>query len=113
MDIKEFKNPSRIFRPSPFWSWNDTLSPKELRWQLKEFATKGFGGYFMHSRVGLGTPYLSQEWMACIQACIEEGKKADVESWIYDEDKWPSGYAGGLIPAKSEKYRACYEDGRD
>jgi len=105
MDRKEFKNPGKTYRPSPFWSWNDRLDEEELRWQVREFADKGFGGYFMHSRVGLATPYLSAEWMNCIRACLEEGKKQNLESWLYDEDKWPSGFAGGFVPSKSDEYR--------
>jgi len=72
---------------------------------VREFADKGFGGYFMHSRVGLATPYLSSEWMNCIRACLDEGKRVGLESWLYDEDKWPSGFAGGFVPAKSDNYR--------
>jgi len=106
MNLEEFKTPGKEYRPSPFWSWNNRLDTDELRWQVREFADKGFGGYFMHSRVGLATPYLSEEWMRRIGACLEEGKKAEVESWIYDEDKWPSGFAGGIVPAKSEEYRS-------
>ncbi|MCS7120078.1 MAG: glycosyl hydrolase [Candidatus Bathyarchaeota archaeon] len=103
---EEFKCPGKTYRPSPFWSWNDALDISELKWQVREFAEKGFGGYFMHSRVGLVTPYLSNEWMECVRACVEEAKKLDLEAWLYDEDKWPSGFAGGLVPAKSDKYRA-------
>jgi len=86
------KDPCKKYRPSPFWSWNDAPSPEELSWQVREFADKGFGGYFMHSRVGLATAYLSEEWMKCIKACLETGKKVGAESWLYDEDKWPSGF---------------------
>ena len=105
MNVEEFRNPGKDFRPSPFWSWNDALEAEELRWQVREFADKGFGGYFMHSRVGLATPYLSSKWMKCIGACLEEGRKVGLESWLYDEDKWPSGFAGGFVPAKSDRYR--------
>jgi hypothetical protein len=103
---EDFRDPGKKYRPSPFWSWNDLLDPDELRWQVREFADKGFGGYFMHSRVGLATPYLSQEWMRCIDACLDEGKKTNVESWLYDEDKWPSGFAGGIVPAQGDEYRS-------
>jgi hypothetical protein len=106
MKPKEFKNPGKEYRPSPFWSWNDALEPEELRWQVRQMAEQGFGGYFMHSRVGLATPYLSKEWMECIRACLEEGRKVDTESWLYDEDKWPSGFAGGIVPAKGDEYKA-------
>ncbi|MEW6359891.1 MAG: glycosyl hydrolase [Planctomycetota bacterium] len=106
MNKREFKNPGKEYRPSPFWSWNDTLDPEELKWQVREFADKGFGGYFMHSRVGLGTKYLSDDWMKCIAACLEQGKESGAESWLYDEDKWPSGFAGGLLTARGDEYRA-------
>ena len=105
MDLKRFKGPPKEYRPSPFWSWNNLLDANELRRQVVEFAEKGFGGYFMHSRIGLVTPYLSEEWMECVKTCIEEGEKAWVYSWLYDEDKWPSGFAGGILPAKREEYR--------
>ncbi|GAG06817.1 unnamed protein product, partial [marine sediment metagenome] len=58
---------------------------------------KGFSGYFMHSRVGLETTYLGKEWMKAVRACVRTGKKIGMESWLYDEDKWPSGFAGGLV----------------
>lgn len=105
MDFEKFKDPPREYRPSPFWSLNNLLNQDELRRQIREFAEKGFGGYFMHSRIGLTTPYLSDEWMDCIAVCIEEGRKLGIYSWLYDEDKWPSGFAGGIIPAKDDEYR--------
>ena len=101
-----FRDPPKQYRPSPFWSWNDKLREDELRWQVREMKDKGFGGYFMHSRVGLITEYLSDEWMRMIEACLDEGTKADMESWLYDEDKWPSGFAGGIVPRMSRNYRS-------
>ena len=51
----------------------------------------------MHSRVGLNTRYLSQEWFECIDACVDEAEKLGMKAWLYDEDRWPSGAAGGLV----------------
>ena len=28
-----------------------------------------------------------------------------MEAWFYDEDKWPSGFAGGMVPALGDAYR--------
>jgi hypothetical protein len=102
---REFRNPPARYRTSPFWSWNDRLEAGELRRQIREFADRGFGGFFMHSRVGLRTEYLSGDWMKMIRACLVEGRKHHLESWLYDEDKWPSGFAGGRVPAQDESYR--------
>lgn len=56
----------------------------------------GLGGFFMHSRQGLATPFLSHEWMEAVAAAVNEAEKLDMEAWIYDEDRYPSGPAGGL-----------------
>lgn len=59
----------------------------------------GMGGFFMHSREGLETPYLSPEWMDCIRQTVQAAKEAGMNAWLYDEDRWPSGFAGGRVPA--------------
>ncbi|MHB1001201.1 MAG: glycosyl hydrolase family 2 protein [Armatimonadota bacterium] len=104
--MDNLKNPSALMRPAPFWSWNDKLDEAELRRQIREMAEKGWGGYFMHSRVGLVTAYLSDEWMQLIRACADEAEKTGTYAWLYDEDKWPSGYAGGEVPLKDPAYRS-------
>lgn len=59
----------------------------------------------MHSRIGLETPYLSEEWMRCVGVCIDEAGARGMGAWLYDEDKWPSGYAGGAVPRLSKDFR--------
>ena len=95
--LDEFRNPSSAYRGKPFWAWNGKLEPDELRRQIRVMREMGLGGFFMHSRVGLGTPYLSDEWFECIHACINEADTQDMEAWMYDEDRWPSGAGGGLV----------------
>ncbi|MBC7319816.1 hypothetical protein H5T89_04155, partial [bacterium] len=58
-----FKDPVKNYRSIPFWSWNDKLDPEELDRQIRDMKSSGMGGFFMHSREGLETPYLSEEWM--------------------------------------------------
>ncbi len=106
MNNKEFKSPSAIFRPAPFWSWNDKLCRQELERQIEEMADKGWGSYFMHSRVGLVTKYLSDEWMEMVEACAKKAKETNTFAWLYDEDKWPSGFAGGEVPLSNEAFRS-------
>ncbi len=106
--LKEFQNPSNQYRPIPFWSWNDKLEIDELEWQIDEMKKAGVGGYFMHARSGLKTPYLSEEWFACIKAGIDKAKETGLDAWAYDEEGWPSGFAGGLVPAMSPDYHAKF-----
>src|SRR4051812_13657485 len=81
-----FKNPPAAFRPSPFWSWNGALDDGELRRQIAAFKEQGYGGYFIHSRVGLQTRYLGDEWFQKIRVCLDEGRRQGLVSWLYDED---------------------------
>lgn len=97
-DLKEkFFNPDKDYRSAPFWSWNDKLDPEELARQIRDMKSTGMGGFFMHSREGLETPYLSEEWMNCIRRSVETSKEIGMNTWLYDEDRWPSGFAGGLV----------------
>ena len=96
--LKQFENPSAEYRPHPFWSWNDRLEENELREQIKLMAQSGHGGFYMHARDGIETPYMGDEWFDCVKACMDEAEKEGLEAWCYDETGWPSGSAGGVIP---------------
>ncbi len=102
--LDEFASPGSAYRGKPFWAWNGKLEPEELRRQVRVMHRMGLGGFFMHSRVGLDTAYLSDEWFECIKACVDEAERLDMEAWLYDEDRWPSGAAGGLV-TRNPKYR--------
>lgn len=95
--LKEFKNPGVAYRGKPFWSWNGELEKDELVRQVKVMKEMGLGGYFMHSRAGLITEYLGDEWFDLINAVADAGEEEGLESWLYDEDRWPSGSAGGKV----------------
>ncbi|MEX1119032.1 MAG: hypothetical protein WEB60_09580 [Terrimicrobiaceae bacterium] len=83
------------------------MEKEELIRQIGVLAEMGMGGFFMHASTGLATEYLGREWMALVAACTAEAKRRGLESWLYDEDRWPSGAAGGLA-TKLEKYRMRY-----
>ena len=97
IDKGQWKEPAMEYRPVPFWVWNEKQEPDELRRQIREMKEQGFGGFFMHARIGLKTPYLSDEWFRHINISVEEAAKLGMKAWIYDEDRWPSGFAGGQI----------------
>lgn len=105
MDINRFKTPDAEDRCAVFWSWNDKLEQAELIRQMDEMRDKGWGGAFLHSRVGLTTAYLGEEWMEAIRSCAQHAKETDSYVWLYDEDRWPSGFAGGIVPKSNEAFR--------
>ena len=103
--MKNFENPGREFRPVPFWSYNDKLYLPELKRQIDAMQAAGYGGFFMHSRVGLVTKYLSPEWLNCLREAALYGEKKGLNAWLYDEDMWPSGYASGIVPATNDLFK--------
>lgn len=100
-----FKNPTAEYRGTPFWAWNCKLTQEELDWQLEVFKKMGFGGAHMHVRTGLTTPYLSDEFMSLIKGCVNKAKSEKMLAWLYDEDRWPSGAAGGMV-TKEKRFRS-------
>ena len=93
------------WRPMPFWSWNDKLEPEELCRQVRRMKEGGYGGFFMHARGGLGTEYMGEAYMACVEACVREATRLGMEAWLYDENGWPSGFGGGRVNGKGEEYQ--------
>lgn len=109
-DMHEFTRPGRTWRPTVFWAWNGALSTEVLDAQIEYMKHQGLGGFFMHSRSGLETEYMSDSWMDAIRHTQQRAREADMNSWLYDEDRWPSGFAGGVVPAGGDKYRMkCLE----
>lgn len=98
----QFADPSNDWRGKPFWSWNGKLEKDELIRQVGVMKDMGFGGYFMHSRVGLATEYLGEEWFDLINAVADAGEQEGMVNYLYDEDRWPSGTAGGYVTMKPE-----------
>jgi len=94
-----FQAPPVEFRPVPFWVWNEDMTAEKIKEQLVDFKEKGFGGVFIHPRPGLITPYLSSQWLTLFKQAVDLGRQLGLKIWIYDENSYPSGFAGGLVPA--------------
>lgn len=99
-----FMNPTSEYRGTPFWAWNCKLDSNTLGKQIDILREMGFGGFHMHSRTGMATPYLQKEFMDLIKFCTDKAKKNEMLAYLYDEDRWPSGFAGGLV-TKDPRFR--------
>ena len=99
-----FENPTCEYRGTPFWAWNSKLTADELKSQIDIFKQMGLGGFHMHVRTGLENEYLSDEYMRLVRVCVDKAKKENMLAWAYDEDRWPSGAAGGIV-TKNREFR--------
>lgn len=93
-----FSNPPAEYSLVPFWSWNGKLEADKLKWQMDQMKEKGIDGAFIHARAGLTeseTPYLSDAFWVAMDTSVTHAKRIGFQTYLYDEDKWPSGSAGG------------------
>ena len=107
MREEDFRNPPARFRGTPFWAWNCTLKKENLRKQIGYFKEMGMGGFHMHCRTGMNTEYLGDEFMDMVSDCNETAKQKDMLCWLYDEDRYASGFGGGYV-TKDIRYRERY-----
>lgn len=95
---KNFNNPDKAYGTAPLWVWNTMVTKAEIDAMLLDFKKKEFGGVFIHPRPGLITEYLSKEWFDLTKYAVQKGKELGLNVWLYDENSYPSGFAGGHVP---------------
>jgi hypothetical protein len=93
-----FSDPPAEYCSAPLWVWNDRLTDDMIRGTLRDLAAQKVKQAFVHPRPGLMTPYLSPEWFRLWKVALDEAERLDMKLWIYDENSYPSGFAGGLVP---------------
>jgi hypothetical protein len=93
-----FTQPPRQYASAPLWVWNDRLTEEQIRSTLDDLADQHVRQAFVHPRPGLMTPYLGDEWFHLWKVALDEAAKRDMNIWIYDENSYPSGFAGGWVP---------------
>jgi len=102
---KEFADPSREYRTAPFLVWNSDTKKSDIDQAMEELKRIGAGGGFIHPRMGMITEYLSDDWWDLCEYTLERGKELGIDVWLYDENGFPSGPAGGLTQeAMPESY---------
>ena len=107
LDEKTFRNPPCEYRAAPFWAWNCDLNKDLLLREIDQMKRMGMGGFHMHVRTGMSTTYLSDGFMQLIRDCVDKAKEERMRAYLYDEDRWASGAAGGYV-TREERYRARY-----
>src|SRR5207244_3327496 len=60
----------------------------------------------LHPRPGLLKPYGGDAWFALIRRTVERCAARGLDVWLYDEDPWPSGNAGGWVTLEHPEFRA-------
>ena len=96
----QFRQPLREYTTAPFFVWNAEITKDEIDKFLISFKSAGSSQVIIHPRPGLITEYLADKWFNLFQYAVEQGKDLGMNVWIYDENSYPSGFAGGHVPAE-------------
>ena len=99
-----FKNPTSEYRAAPFWAWNCHMTKENIDRSIKAIKDMGMGGGHIHSRTGLDNVYLGNEFMDMVHYTNEAFQSFEMQTYLYDEDRWPSGAAGGYV-TQEHNYR--------
>jgi hypothetical protein len=91
-----FVDPPREYSSGPLWTWNDMLTEEHIRSTLRDLAGQNVKQVWVHPRPGLMTGYLTDDWFRLWKISLDEAERLDMNIWIYDENSYPSGFAGGL-----------------
>jgi hypothetical protein len=95
-----FADPAKEYGTAPLYVWNTDVTPELIDRTMTDLKDKGFGGVFVHPRPGLVSEYISDRWYEMFRYTLDKGKELGMNVWIYDENSYPSGFAGGHVPAE-------------
>ncbi|HKJ84624.1 MAG TPA: glycosyl hydrolase, partial [Spirochaetia bacterium] len=106
LDSVVFASPPATYRGACFWSINDRVDEHRLRSQIRHMQRQGQGGVFYHPRAGMTDTYLSRRFFDGIDAAVDECRVQGMLFYLYDEDRFPSGFAGGYVCHADERHGA-------
>ena len=100
-----FAKPLPEYSPVPIWWWSaDPITPAGVRDQLGKIAGGGIHNAIILNLAPSGPlygsaadepPFLSEAWWDLFRVAVEEGKKAGVRIWFYDQ----LGFSGASLQA--------------
>jgi hypothetical protein len=105
-------HPPAAYRLWPLFVFNEEhegpMGEPRISDLLGKLAESGFGGVYIHPRPGMLTEYLSPRWFELVRHTIRECRRLGLVPALYDENSYPSGFAGGAVPAIAPDTRSRY-----
>lgn len=85
---------------------NDASSVEQKIDYMRRCHKGGIEALCLHCRHGNLIPYGSSEWYRMIRSLVKEGDRIGMDIWLYDEDPFPSGAAGGMVTSERPELEA-------
>lgn len=89
-----------------FWALNDECSSQRIEQVIEALASANLSAVCLHARPGLLVPYGGTDWFELIREITDLCAQRGLQVWLYDEDPWSSGAAGGWVMAEQPEFAA-------
>jgi|GEM_PF-342322 len=97
-------DPSRFIYPLLWLRGEENETEDVIRNEIRIMSEAGSAGLVVESRPH--KDYLGNGWWRDLGICVDEAKKSGMKIWIFDEEYYPSGIAGGRVLRKNpDRYR--------
>ena len=97
-------DPARFIYPLLWLRGEDNETEDVIRNEIRIMYEAGSAGFVVESRPH--KDYLGNGWWRDLGICVDEAKKSGMKIWIFDEEYYPSGIAGGRVLQKNpDQYR--------
>ncbi|MFD2330873.1 glycosyl hydrolase [Cohnella sp. GCM10020058] len=96
-------NPPRSLYPLLWLHGDERETEAVIRAEIAAMDEGGSGGFIIESRPH--SDYLGERWWRDVGYCLEEAAARGMDVWIFDEEYYPSGIAGGRVLEGHPQYR--------
>ncbi|MBB6734228.1 glycosyl hydrolase [Cohnella zeiphila] len=88
-------HPPRSLFPLLWLHGDERETEEAIRAEVAAMDDGGAGGFVIESRPH--NDYLGERWWRDVGFCLDEAAKRGLDVWIFDEEYYPSGIAGGKV----------------
>ncbi|VVJ22254.1 Uncharacterised protein [Amycolatopsis camponoti] len=94
-----FADPRPDSRPTVLWFWNGTVTPDLVAAGLADLRGQGVHEVllFPFETSALKPAFFSEDWFAIIEFALREAQRHGMHLWLFNDDYFPSGRAGGFV----------------
>ncbi|MEU8631867.1 glycosylhydrolase-like jelly roll fold domain-containing protein [Amycolatopsis sp. NPDC048633] len=94
-----FADPRPDSRPTVLWFWNGTVTPDLVAAGLADLRGQGVHEVllFPFETAALKPEFFSEGWFSVIEFALREAQRHGMHIWLFNDDYFPSGRAGGFV----------------
>ena len=94
-----FAGPRPDSRPTVLWFWNGAVTTALVADGLADLRDKGVHEVlvFPFETAALRPAFFTEDWFALIEFTLREAQRHGMHLWLFNDDYFPSGRAGGLV----------------